>query len=84
MKSVKLPTTIKLGDKDVTELTIREPRAGELRGLEVVSLLRMDYTQHRTLIPRVCPALTVNDVDNLSPKNLVAIQQEIVGFFVEG
>ncbi|MGL5589074.1 MAG: phage tail assembly protein [Aeromonas veronii] len=89
MKTVKLPTPIKRPagpegeDRDVKEVSIREPRAGELRGLETVALLRMDYNSHRTIIPRLCPQLTANDVDGMDPKTLLAVQQEIVSFFVE-
>ncbi|MGY3887187.1 phage tail assembly protein [Aeromonas aquatica] len=83
MKTVELPTPIKIGETDVAEFSIREPRSGELRGLEVASILRMDYNTHRTLIPRICPQLTANVMDQLSPKNLLAVQTEVVGFFVD-
>ena len=89
MKSVKLPTPIKrpVGpegeNRDITEVQLREPRAGELRGLETVALLRMDYNSHRTIIPRLCPQLTAADIDAMAAKTLLAVQQEIVGFFVE-
>ena len=90
MKPVSLPVPIIRPAKvegqeptEITEIQLREPRAGELRGLEVVALLRMDYTSHRTLIPRICPALTANDIDALNPRNLLAIQTEVVGFFVD-
>lgn len=82
MKTVKLPTPIKIGDTEITEVALREPRAGELRGLEVVSLLRMDYASTRTLLPRICPQLTANVIDDMSPRNLLAIQTEVVDFFV--
>ncbi|MGL5285897.1 MAG: phage tail assembly protein [Aeromonas sp.] len=89
MIKVKLPTPIQRPagengeDRNVTEIALRQPRAGELRGLEVVALLRMDYTSHRTLIPRICPQVTANDLDQMDPKTLMAIQTEVVGFFVE-
>lgn len=83
MKIVPLPTPIKRGEIELTKVTMREPKGGELRGLETVAILRMDYTAHRTLIPRICPELTANDVDAMDPKNLLEVQQAVVGFFVE-
>lgn len=83
MKKIKLPTPVKRESGDVTEVTIHEPKAGSLRGLETVAILRMDYNTHRTIIPRVCPELTANDIDAMDPKTLLALQQEVVGFFVE-
>lgn len=89
MKKITLPTPIVRPGRDgaepttVTEVTMHEPKAGSLRGLETVAILRMDYNAHRTIIPRVCPELTANDIDNMDPKTLLAVQQEVVGFFVE-
>lgn len=83
MKSVKLPDPVKRGDTEIAEIQLRQPKAGELRGLEVVALLRMDFTSHQTLIPRICPMLTKDDVGNMTPKTLLEVQQEVVGFFVD-
>lgn len=89
MKTVKLPDPIQRTrgpegeDRNIKEVQLRQPRAGELRGLEVVSLLRMDFNSHRTLLPRICPMLTANDIDAMTPKTLLELQQEVVGFFVE-
>ncbi|MGL5215824.1 MAG: phage tail assembly protein [Aeromonas hydrophila] len=89
MNIVKLPTPIKRTpgpegeDRDIKEVTLREPRGGDLRGFETVAILRMDYTAHRTLIPRICPQVTANDLDAMDPKTLLALQTEVVGFFVE-
>ncbi|APU00421.1 hypothetical protein [Aeromonas phage 3] len=88
-KTVPLPTAIIRPGKDgapdteVKEVVMHEPKGGALRGLETVAILRMDYTAHRTLIPRMCPQLTANDIDAMDPKTLLAVQSEVVGFFVE-
>lgn len=83
MKAITLPTPIKRGDKDITEVHLREPKGGDLRGFSTVDVLRMEYAAHRTLIPRLCPEITANDIDAMDPKTLLAIQSELVGFFVE-
>lgn len=89
MKPITLPTPIKRTpgpegeDRDVKVVTMREPKGGDLRGFETMAILRMDYTAHRTLIPRICPEITANDLDVMDPKTLLALQSEVVGFFVE-
>lgn len=81
-RTVTLKTPIKRGEEEVNTVRLREPRAGELRGLENFSILRMDVSAHRTLVPRLCD-MTANEFDNLSPKDLLAVQQEVVAFFTE-
>lgn len=89
MMKVTLPTSIKrpagpAGEsRDITEIHLKEPKGGDLRGFETVAILRMDYNAHRTLIPRICPQVTANDIDAMDPKTLLAVQTEVVGFFVE-
>lgn len=84
MKSstLKLPTPILSGDSEINEITLRKPKAGEMRGLKTMDLLQMDIVAHRTLIPRICPEMTAAMFDDLEPENLTAIQGEVVNFFV--
>jgi hypothetical protein len=77
---VTLSKPIKRGDKEITEISLREPTAGELRGLDNFDVMRMNVTAHRALIPRISE-LTANEFDQLPPKDLIAIQSEVVGFF---
>lgn len=81
-RTVTLKTPIKRGEEDIKTVTLREPRAGELRGLDNFSVLRMDITAHRTLVPRISN-MTANEFDALPPKDLLAVQQEVVAFFTE-
>lgn len=80
MKTVLLKKPLKQGDNEITEVTLREPSTGELRGLEMFSILRMDVNTHRTLVPRLSK-LTANEYDMLSPRDLLSVQEEVVGFF---
>lgn len=77
---ITLNTPIKRGETDITDITLREPKAGELRKLDVFDLLRMNVSAHRILIPRICE-LTANEFDELPPSDLVKIQTEINLFF---
>ncbi|AWH15332.1 hypothetical protein [Aeromonas phage 14AhydR10PP] len=89
MKTFPLPVALVRPGKDgapdveLKEVTMMEPKGSALRGLETIAILRMDYTAHRIIIPRLCPQLTANDLDAMCPRNLLAVQQEVVGFFVE-
>lgn len=82
MATVILKHPIKRGDAEITEVDIREPETGSLRGLEMFSILRMDVNTHRQLVPRIS-TLTANEFDMLKPSDLVAVQTEVVGFFTE-
>lgn len=81
-KTVKLNQPIKRGEEEITEITLREPKSSELRGLELFSVLRMDVTAHRTLIPRISN-ITANEFDQFGPKDLAIVTNEVVSFFME-
>jgi hypothetical protein len=78
--AVTLSKPIKRGEKEITQVSLREPTAGELRGLDNFDIMRMNVTAHRSLIPRISE-LTANEFDQLPPKDLIAIQSEVVSFF---
>ncbi len=80
-QTVTLENPIKRGDNEITEVTLRQPKAGELRGLKNFDVLQMDVTAHRTLIPRISN-ITANEFDDLFPVDLLAVQQEAVSFFM--
>ena len=81
--TVILPKPIKLGEREIKEVQIRKPKAGEMRGLKTMDILQMDITAHRTLIPRLCPDITASVFDELEPENLTILQGEVVSFFVD-
>lgn len=82
MKKVQLPYPIKQGDNEITEITLRKPKAGEMRGLKTMDLLQMDIVAHGTLLPRICPEINKAMFEDLEPENLTVIQGCIVDFFV--
>ncbi len=81
-KVTKLPSPITLGGKEVDELNIRMPKAGDMRGLKTADILQMDINAFSALMPRICPVLTQAAFYDLSPDNLTAIQVDVVDFFV--
>ena len=45
IKTVTLETPIKRGDKEITEIQVRKPKAGELRGVSLSALMQMDVNE---------------------------------------
>jgi predicted fused transcriptional regulator/phosphomethylpyrimidine kinase len=80
--TVQLPIPIKVGETEITSVNIRKPKAGEMRGLKTMDLLQMDINAHATLIPRICPDISLAVYNELEPENLTAIQGAVVNFFV--
>jgi hypothetical protein len=80
-RSVTLNTPLKSGDTEIKEITLRKPKAGELRGLNNFDVLQASVTAHRTLIPRISN-ITANHFDDLEPDDLLAVQQEVIAFFM--
>ncbi len=68
---------------DVAELTLRKPRAGELRGLKVGDLFETDVNALMVLIPRISsPALIAAEVEQLETEDLIEVAGAVKGFFM--
>ncbi|WP_372830509.1 phage tail assembly protein [Pontibacterium sp.] len=80
---VLLTSPLVRGEMEVSEIELREPKAGELRGLNNMDVLQMSVTAHRTLIPRIS-SVTANEFDQLAPADLIQLQQAVVSFFLPG
>ena len=81
-KPVPLTRPIKRGETEITEVTFREPGAGELRGLDMFDVIRMGVNAHRVLVPRIAN-ITANEFDMLGAKDLLNVQTEVVAFFTD-
>lgn len=83
LKIVKLETPIKRGETEITEVKLRQPKAGELRGLSLSDLLNLDVNAVATLLPRISdPILNKQDIDDMDVGNLVLLAGESANFFV--
>lgn len=79
---VRLPWPIERGGETVAEIALREPTAGQLRGLRLKDVLELEARAMIALIPRLCePALSEEEVAALRPANLMALAGEVVLFF---
>lgn len=82
-KVITLETPLQRGDQTITEITLRKPSAGELRGLSLVSLLQMEVTALTTVLPRITsPALTSDEINRLDLPDLMQLGSEVAGFLV--
>ncbi len=81
--TVALDTPIKRGNGFITEVTLRKPNAGELRGVSLAELLQMKVDALQTVLPRITnPILHKQDMATLDPADLVNMGTVVVGFLL--
>lgn len=84
MNKITLSKPIKMGDKEITEIDIREPTAGELRGVKISDIVQVDVAAFELLLPRITnPALSSSHVSQLSLKDFAKFSRQVVGFFAD-
>ena len=81
--TVTLDTPIKRGNGEITEVTLRKPNSGELRGVSLAELLQMKVDALQTVLPRITnPILHKQDMATLDPADLVNMGTVVVGFLL--
>lgn len=81
--TVTLDTPVVRGNQTISQVTIRKPRSGELRGTSLASLMQMDVLALTTLLPRVTvPSLTKPEIEALEPSDLLQLGTEVVNFLL--
>lgn len=79
----ELETGFQRGDETITKVTLRKPKAGELRGLNLQDLFQADVGAVLTLLPRISdPIMTAQDCADLDPIDLMELGGAIKGFFM--
>lgn len=74
---------IKRGATEIASITLRKPKAGELRGLALQDLLTTDVAAILKVIPRISsPPLTQHEADELEADDLTECAGAIRGFFM--
>lgn len=64
-------------------MVLRKPKAGELRGLNMVDVLQIEVSSIVKLVPRIStPSLTEAEVKAMEPSDLVGMGTIIAGFCV--
>ncbi|MDO8931503.1 MAG: phage tail assembly protein [Rhodocyclaceae bacterium] len=80
---IKLEIPIKRGETEITEVTLRRPKSGELRGVSLIELLQMNVDAVSKVLPRISdPSLTPFEVSELDPADLVKMGAEVSSFLV--
>ncbi len=82
--STILVTPIMRGDDEITIVELRRPSAGELRGLTVSDLIRMDVAAVVKLLPRISvPSITEAEAESLDPFNFSELAAHIFEFLTD-
>lgn len=85
----KKPNTITLdepltrGKQVITDITLRKPSSGELRGTSLSALVALDVDALQKVLPRITePMLTEHDVTQLDPADLVQLGGAFASFLL--
>lgn len=82
-KTVTLDQAIQRGDTTITEIQLRKPKAGEMRGLNMTDVVQMDVNALTKLLPRITtPMLTETEIGNMDPADLMQLGSEVSTFLV--
>ncbi|MCU5773061.1 phage tail assembly protein [Erwiniaceae bacterium BAC15a-03b] len=82
-KSVVLDTPVVRGKTEITEVTVRKPQSGSLRGTRLQALMDMDVNAMMMVLPRVTiPALQSHEIAEMDPADLLSLSVEVVTFLL--
>jgi hypothetical protein len=80
---VVLDQPIDRGKMIITEVIVRKPKSGELRGVTMMALSQLDVGALITILPKITtPMLTKQEVGNLDPADLMQFGGEIMDFLL--
>jgi hypothetical protein len=82
MKTFTFEQPIPYGDKQLSEITLRRPQAGDLRGVKLMGLHQMEVDTFTTLVPRIStPAVTAGQLAAMDPYDTVRLMEVVTDFF---
>ena len=83
-KTIQLDTPIMRGKTEISEIVLRKPQSGALRGTRLQAIMDMDVNAMMTVIPRISsPALTAQEIAEMDPADLTAMSVEVVTFLLK-
>lgn len=83
LETVDLETPIRRGEQLLASIQVREPRAPELRGLNLREVMNGDSNALFILLTRITmPPLLQHEVDQLGAADLAAFGGAVSGFFM--
>ncbi|EJD6401182.1 phage tail assembly protein [Providencia rettgeri] len=81
--TITLDEPITRGTTTVTEIVVRKPNSGALRGVRLAALMEMDVDSAILVLPRVtAPALTKAELLMMAPADMVNLTKELVLFLL--
>lgn len=81
--TVALEEPFARGDTMIESITLRKPKAGELRGVVLQDIMRAEIGSVLNLLPRISdPILTVQEANELSSADIAECAGTISGFFM--
>jgi hypothetical protein len=82
-ETVELDSPITRGKQTVTEIQVRKPKSGALRGVSLVDVLNMDVQALTKVLPRITePALTEPELRDMDPADLVQFGNVVANFLL--
>jgi hypothetical protein len=82
--TITLDTPIQRGNTTITEIVLRKPNAGELRGLSLQRLHAADADELLKLLPRITsPSLTPPECAQLDPADLSEAGGVVISFLLK-
>ncbi|MDI5893072.1 phage tail assembly protein [Halomonas rhizosphaerae] len=82
-ESVELDSPIQRGKTTVTEIQVRKPKSGALRGVSLADVLNMDVQALTKVLPRITePALTEPELRDLDPADMVQLGNVVANFLL--
>ncbi|MEY0536576.1 phage tail assembly protein [Providencia rettgeri] len=81
--TITLDEPITRGATTVSEVVVRKPNSGALRGVRLAALMEMDVDSAILVLPRVtAPALTKAELLMMAPADMVNLTKELVLFLL--
>ncbi|WP_145557858.1 phage tail assembly protein [Yersinia aldovae] len=78
---VVLDTPLKRGDTLITEIEVRRPNTGTLRGVRLFDVAHSEVDALIIVLPRITnPTLTAAECSRLELPDLVALAGKVIGF----
>lgn len=81
--TIKLDTPLKRGEQTIDTIELRKPSSGELRGLSMVDLTKLEIDTITKLLPRITnPRLIEAEVHQLDPADMFQLSVEVGNFLL--
>jgi hypothetical protein len=80
---VQLETPIERKGETITAIDLMKPRTGDLRGLMLADLIKMNADAVAALLPRISvPTLTKHEIEEIDTADLLTCSAEVFAFLM--